>query len=434
MHVEYVNHASLLVTTSRGKLLTDPYLMMAPWEEQTAIFFPPRRIPFRSWGRLRWVFISHVHSDHAHAVTLAALQHSGQLGRVLIPQDRPELCAFLARLGLSSVTELPPGIRTRLAPGVWASVVLHPGGIDSTLVFHGDGQTLAACSDCILPPEDAARVSELAPLDVAFVPHTTVQDLHPFVLGLPPPQLRLLAKERERQDMERLLSHAHNLNARLTVPYAYTVAYRRKEQDHLNRWGRTLPFEFERAFSKRYADRQCRVMWPGDRMQVLQRSFRHQRSHRRVPKTRAAFFQALRQQCAARPPPAWPDVAPRQVAPIVVRHFTRALLSPAFLFRLRGKCIQLELTGAGAEQHWTLPLGGDAAVPGTALEPVLVIRMPAALIAPILDGTHDPYMALYTYRVRLRWSGLAFSSARMATEAALELFVYLFTATRADVV
>jgi L-ascorbate metabolism protein UlaG (beta-lactamase superfamily) len=427
MRVEYVTHASLLVTTARGRLLTDPYFRLDPWDTAVATLFPPRRVDIKALAPLRWVFISHEHSDHAHPPTLRALRKAGILPTLLIPARRPGLRSLLEREGFTDLVELPHLKPVELAAGVSAMAVLHPNGVDSTLVFRAQGKAVAACSDCFLPPDLALAATQRGPLDVAFVPHTSAQDLYPFVLDLPLPRLKQLATEREAEERARLLVHAAVLNARLTVPYAFALAYHHPDQQHLNEDGHTLPEDFVSALALHSPEQHAVAMWPGDSLDVGKARVTQRRRPPGMDGTREGFFSAVAAHFRKHPPAAWNHGNADEAAPWVLRHFTRRALSSPWLAVLKDRVIHLRLLAGDGDVTWTLPVGGEGAVEGAQGQPVLVINMPACLVEPLLDGSHDPFMALYSYRVRFSWREALLPTERAAADAAVDLFVRLFT-------
>jgi len=98
--VTFVGHASVMLTTSRARILVDPYFgnFLSGFRRREAACLADADAQ-----RASLILISHAHRDHLH---LPSLRRLPRRARVVVP---PRCGSLVASLGFSEVVELAPG-------------------------------------------------------------------------------------------------------------------------------------------------------------------------------------------------------------------------------------------------------------------------------------------------------------------------------------
>lgn len=194
MQVQYITNACFLFTFSDGlTVLSDPWLSDGIYHG--AIFnYPPIPAELKSrYLALRpdYIYISHLHSDHFDAVTLA---HFDKQTPVLVGKfSTPAMVLGLKSLGFHNVQELEYG---KTAPLGRHQICIYPqfsgssddlandSGIDvdtSLFVQDANGQKCFFAVDNPMQERHAEMIrAEHGPLDLAILPYTGAS-IYPFV-------------------------------------------------------------------------------------------------------------------------------------------------------------------------------------------------------------------------------------------------------------
>ena len=223
MRATSIGHAGILVETSAGSILCDPWFNPAFFGS----WFPfPRndRLPAPVLDAIRrpsFLYVSHLHGDHFDEQWL--VENVPRLTPVLLP-DYPtkELERRLRRLGFSEFVTTTNGEEIDLGDGL--TVAIHtetaiadgPGG-DSAIVISDGVHRLVNQNDC--------RTSDLG----ALAEHGTV-DLHwlqfsgaiwyPMVYDMPADDKSRLASDKVESQFSRALRYVEAIDAHHVVPSA----------------------------------------------------------------------------------------------------------------------------------------------------------------------------------------------------------------------
>lgn len=103
MRVTLIGHASLLVETAGGTVLTDP-VFFDPFEGGAVISCPEREVDLGKLPEVDYLIVTHRHADHFDIPSLARVPRTCQ---VLCPRD-PLILYALDRLGFPRVTPADP--------------------------------------------------------------------------------------------------------------------------------------------------------------------------------------------------------------------------------------------------------------------------------------------------------------------------------------
>lgn len=116
--ITWLGHATVLVELDGARLLTDPALR----SHIGPLVRIARPVAPDAVGRVDCVLLSHLHADHTHVSSLRAV---GRVTPIVAPRPAGE---WLARRGLTAVTELAAGEATSVGPvRVTATPAAHDG-------------------------------------------------------------------------------------------------------------------------------------------------------------------------------------------------------------------------------------------------------------------------------------------------------------------
>ncbi len=237
MRATSIGHAGILIDTTGGSILCDPWFVPAflgSW------FVFPRndRLAPELVERIEhpdYLYVSHVHGDHLDESWLA--DHVDRATTVLLPGfPIRELERRLRALGFTSFVRTMDGEPTelgehlRIAIHVETSITDGPGG-DSALVVDDGTAVLVNQNDC--------RTTDL----VALRRHGHV-DLHwlqysgaiwyPMVYDEPPDRMRQLVDAKVESQLTRAMRYVEAVDATSVVPSAGPPAFLDPELFHLN--------------------------------------------------------------------------------------------------------------------------------------------------------------------------------------------------------
>ena len=405
MEIEYVTHASLLLSTSQTKLLVDPFFFPEddPILAPSVRNFPPRAIDPPSWGPLDYVFSSHEHHDHCHPQTLARLRD--QVRTVLLPAERPALAARYLDLGFRDVRYLENRRPVALSGDLEVTCIWDD-PVDSMLLIRMGGKTILHANDCLADAGTYAAIARGGAVDYAFICSTSIQQLYPLLLPLGERELDALAAAREDEFFEGQLARIDALGARVVVPYSYTASYLAPGQVHLNGIGRITPTTFRDRLRVRRPRVDCWSLQPGDVIDAGANRVRRVRDRDLWGRDLAEFRANLAEHAcaAARELPPFDAGDPETCADAVRRHLETRVAEGVphdGFYAFLDRAVVLHLAGNRATRSFRVDLArrsvGEAAGPA-----LLEITVPASLMQSMLAGEYDPFMILYTYRITFR--------------------------------
>jgi len=407
MQIEYVTHASLSLRAEGITLLTDPFYF---FEEIAAAFlrhFPPRHIDADTFGRLDYVYSSHIHLDHSHPETLEVLKH--KIGTVLLPAKRPSLERRYRDLGFTDIVLLENGKPVVLRNGIEvASYWSDP--VDSALVVRMGGVTVLHQNDCVL---DAATVKEIAQryaIDYAFVWYTSSQSLCPLLLPRTQAELDRLAQTREDTNFLRQVECIDILKPKVVIPYSMTMTYVNADQIWLNGIGRLTPVTFlERLRGLRPAQRSA-VMQPGDILDTERDAIQAYRDTNLWGTDLRSYLDNIAEYARNDP-----SVDQRFVcgdldadADARVREHFRTRLETPFAQHLEGQLLAITLRGDADERTYFVDTQGkrlitDPAEAARCGEPLLKVAMPVNAFLWLISKKWDPFHILFCRRIEFKF-------------------------------
>jgi L-ascorbate metabolism protein UlaG (beta-lactamase superfamily) len=401
LQIESVAHASLWFRASEASLLVDPFLFVDGFDARTFCLFPPVRHRAEDFGRLDYLFSSHVHSDHGHPGTLERLRD--RVGCALLPAERPALEERYRSVGFREIRLLENGRTVALKPGFevtsfWSDPV------DSVLVIRADGVTCLHGNDCMLTDEVLEEIGERFDVDYAFLVYTAAQQLYPLFLSLPEEELRRRVAEREEHFFGLQAEAIDRIRARVVVPYAYAVAYFNADQLHLNGYGRDMPATFAGRVRERLPGVETRIMSHGDVLDGATGEVTPAPGGYPWSGTVDAYLSALRAYVSKESLAAFEPGRCQSVESRLTEYLRRRMTQPATP-ELAKRGVLLTVKGDDGERSWALDFPRRAVSGATATDlpsQVIEIGMPASVAEAFLDGPDDLIPPLYSYRLRMK--------------------------------
>lgn len=406
-------------------MLTDPYYFFSPAEASVSRLYPPNPVGPESFGRIDFVYCSHIHTDHTHPRTLAALRP--HIGTLLIPGAKPALERVVRKLGFNDVMLLDDGERTELAQGLTITSHAHENQIDSAAVIEMDGATVLHANDCILSAEQLESIRERTPVDYAFMPHSCVQDLYPALLPRTLDEKIALGAAREREQVPLLVDSVRTLRPQVLIPYSFTVAYLNHDQLALNAIGRTMQHEFVDAVRSVVPDQECRILGPGDSVDTKNRRFKIASDNpfgrtvaEHVERLRA--FSTTEEGHSERFNFGDPDACDGALR----HHFRKDKLWWKPLPWLRSEVVGIHVQGEERSRSYYFDFAARELSAEPPRAPQFEVTVPAAYLGEVLAKREDPYMGLYMQRVEFRMKGTPMADARAEASFYEHAFVWLF--------
>jgi L-ascorbate metabolism protein UlaG (beta-lactamase superfamily) len=205
--VTFVGHATVMVTTPRTRILTDPLLESSMCGLRRA---KAAGVHADDAGDVDLILISHAHRDHLSPRTLRRLPRSST---VVVP---PRCAALVRRLGYDAVVELAPGRAfTHADVEVTAVPVRHSGarrGACGYVIRALAGPTSAAAGACLYFAGDTGYFSGFGEIGRRFQPDVALLPIG----GYEPAGFR----EEHMSPLDAVYAF-EDLGARVLVPIGY---------------------------------------------------------------------------------------------------------------------------------------------------------------------------------------------------------------------
>ncbi|WP_420451836.1 Rieske 2Fe-2S domain-containing protein [Ilumatobacter sp.] len=237
MKVTSIGHAGMLVETSGGSILCDPWFEPAFF----ASWFPFPRNDRLSGDLLErieaadFLYVSHLHGDHHDTAWLR--DHLRRDIPVLLP-DYPtrEQRRTLAELGFDEFLRTEDTVETEIAPGL--SVAIHvessitdgPGG-DSALVVIADDAIVVNQNDC--RTTDLGQLRSHGPVDLHWLQYSGAI-WYPMVYEMDPGAKKAACDAKVEAQFARAMRYVEKIDARAVVPSAGPPCFLDPDLFHLN--------------------------------------------------------------------------------------------------------------------------------------------------------------------------------------------------------
>jgi UDP-MurNAc hydroxylase len=275
MRATSIGHAGMLIETSAGSILCDPWFVPAFFGSW---FVFPRndQLDDELLARIEsadFLYVTHLHADHHDEPWLR--RHLRRDIPILLPgYPTREQQRTLAALGFTEFVRTTDGEELEIAPGL--TVAIHtevsitdgPGG-DSAMVVSDGTARLVNQNDCRTSDLSALRAH--GPVDLHWLQYSGAI-WYPMVYDLPEPRKRALCEAKVESQFTRAMRYVEAIDARAVVPSAGPPAFLDDELWHLNviRGDELSIFPDQRSFLERLqsAGRHGILAIPGTTIEV----------------------------------------------------------------------------------------------------------------------------------------------------------------------
>lgn len=407
MQIEYVTHASLSLRSQGVTVLTDPFYFFDEIADAFLRHFPPRHIDRDTFGRIDYVYSSHIHIDHSHPETLEVLKD--KIGTVLLPAQRHGLERRYRDLGLNDIILLENGQPQTLPGGVevtsyWSDPV------DSALVVRMGGVTVLHQNDCVLDRETLEKMAARYAIDYAFVWYTSSQSLCPMILPRTQAELDRLAQVREDRNFERQVECLDVLKPGVVAPYSMTMTYVNTDLIWLNGIGRLTPVTFKERLEKARPGQRCLVVQPGDVIDTESGSVKNYREANLWGEDLPSYLDNIADYAHSEPsvPRRFVHGDAEAADPRVRAHFRERFKTP-FAMHLEGRVVHLTLQGDDGARTYAIDTRAKRLITDpreiNRLEtPILTIAMPVVAFLWLISKKWDPFHVLFCRRIEFHFN------------------------------
>jgi UDP-MurNAc hydroxylase len=219
MRITGLGHASLLIETAHGTVLTDPWVNPAYFGSWFP--FPDNsHLDWDSFGRADYLFVSHLHRDHFDPENLR--KHVSKKATVLLPEyPTTELEDALREIGFTSFVKPDNGEPVevdglQIVIESLTSPTDGPIGDSSLLVYDGR-QRLLNQNDA--RPAELSTFTEMGPID-AYLVQFSGAIWFPMVYELPARAKQALGSSKRDRQFDRTLRYIEQAAARFVFPTA----------------------------------------------------------------------------------------------------------------------------------------------------------------------------------------------------------------------
>ena len=261
MLIEFVNHASLILTHECVRLLCDPWLAGTAFNEGWALLSASAFTPADFKG-VTHIWYSHEHPDHFSPRVLAEIPEAARprIEVLFHESDDEKVLRHCQALGFGT-RELPAGQRVALGPDFHVRCQRWDHSDDSWLLVEAGGRRLLNLNDCLVStPDDMRRLGEaVGPIDVLATQFSIAAwD------GNPEEEARRRAGARHM--LERTVAQCRTLEPRFVIPFASFVWFCHEENDYMN--SAVVRVDEVEAAIRRETSTTPVVLYPRDRWQV----------------------------------------------------------------------------------------------------------------------------------------------------------------------
>ncbi len=237
MRATSLGHAGILIDTSAGSILCDPWFdpaFFGSWY----VFPRNDQLPAELMERIEqadFLYVSHLHGDHLDETWLP--HHVRRDATVLLPgfptreqERRMRGLGFTDIVRTADGEEVDLGAGVRIAIHTEVSITDGPGG-DSALVVSDGGQRIVNQNDCRTSDLQALRAH--GPVDLHWIQYSGAI-WYPMVYEEPPERMRELVDAKVDSQLTRAMRYVEAIDARAVVPSAGPPAFLDPELFHLN--------------------------------------------------------------------------------------------------------------------------------------------------------------------------------------------------------
>jgi len=258
--VQWVNHASYVLSTDRFSLIADPWLFGSAFNNGWDLM-SPTLFRVEDFDGIDYIWISHEHPDHFAPAVLKAIPAEIRARITVIFQDTRDkkVLGFCEKVGFRTMElSLTQPVSV---DGRFTATSGRTDDYDSWLLVEAEGCKVLNLNDCMV--NSAAKAA-------AIRKRTGSVDLLLSQFGYAQwvgnPEDRELRRQAAAEKMERLRYQTLALQPRFLIPFASFVYFSHEENAYLNDHLGNVAQVVE--FLQRETSAQPIVLYPGDRWEI----------------------------------------------------------------------------------------------------------------------------------------------------------------------
>ena len=265
MKIEYINHACLLITINKKKILTDPWLKGPCWAENLWLF-PKADHKANYYKNIDLVYFSHGHEDHLHKESIQWLPPAFQKTPVITAdfgKGAEYLTEDLNKLGFKDVTYLKNNQEFKFSNDIKIKLYVNKKDHDSSILIKANQTTLLHQTDNIFSTSAINQIKKNK-IDIFF---TLTSRTGPF-----PGFYKMKSKEKINAARNKLkdsqnisLNIVKKLQPKYVIPNASDICYFNDEK-FANIFHKDNKTSYKRLLNKKNPASEVLIMYPHDKI------------------------------------------------------------------------------------------------------------------------------------------------------------------------
>mgnify|MGYP001499876496 CR=1 FL=1 len=225
MKIEYINHASLLITTCGKKILTDPWLIGPSWA-QNEWLFPQNNHEPEYFNNIDYLYISHGHEDHLHKESIDWLPNYIKKIPLIIPlfDSADYFVDTIKEYGLENYIMLKNNESINLDSNIFFKMFINQSDHDSSLLIESEETSVFLQTDNLLSNEESLKIGDNHKIDICFT-ITCLTGPFPGFYNMSKSNMMKAVEMKKKNSQNFSLNIVKNINPKYVVPYASDICY-----------------------------------------------------------------------------------------------------------------------------------------------------------------------------------------------------------------
>jgi len=242
MEVQLIGHATVLLKDKDYSFICDPWLEGDYVNNCTVWQFPPREFGLDKINKFTYMYISHDHEDHCNEKTLEKIDKNTKIF-ILKFQENRNLIRRLNNMKFTNVTEIDGWKKHKIDDNT--SITIFPsdlGYVDSSALIEHKDIVVYHGNDNVLYPETVKKISNLADIDIAFMPYAGFSGF-PSCYEFNDKIKTELAEKKKNEKLNSFYECVEALNPKKVVPAAGDLIIVGDNKAWANYFDRASPLE-----------------------------------------------------------------------------------------------------------------------------------------------------------------------------------------------
>jgi UDP-MurNAc hydroxylase len=255
MKIQFVNHASVIITTNDAKILSDPWFFGGAFNDSWSLL-PKANQDEINLDEIDYLFISHEHPDHFHFPTLKSLPDSFKKRvKILFQKNNSDkMIEAFKKLGLNEIILLTNRENKKITPTTTVEIY-QIGSMDSSLIVSSNNEVIVNINDCEANSADCKYIKNKYKKINVVLNQFSMAGYEGF------PDFEFYLKRNAQRKLDQLIENHIDLDADVTIPFASNVYFSCEDNKYVNQFS-NKPWDAEVALTKNNLN--CALLYPGD--------------------------------------------------------------------------------------------------------------------------------------------------------------------------